>query len=102
VKILEMAGLVLGLCEGVLGVVCLAFRWEPRWLGRGRPRSFPRGMMELFGGLFIVAFLLPKIVGWHGATASASALAAVVSFLLFLAFGFGSSASRPHRKTTSS
>jgi hypothetical protein len=59
-------------------------------------------MMELFGGLFIVAFLLPKITGWHGATASASALAAVVSFLLFLAFGFGSSASRPHRKTTSS
>ncbi|HTX84185.1 MAG TPA: hypothetical protein VME44_18525 [Streptosporangiaceae bacterium] len=87
-KALETAGLILGLCEAILGVVYLVFRWEPRWLGRGRPWAFSRGLMEVFGAMFIISFLLPKVAAWHGVTASVLALIATVSLVLFLTFGF--------------
>jgi hypothetical protein len=48
-------------------------------------------MMEVFGGMFVISFLLPKVAAWHGVTASALALIAIISVVLFLAFGFAPS-----------
>jgi hypothetical protein len=101
-KALEVALLIVGVSYGILGIVYLAFRWQPSWLGRGRAWSFGQGIMDIFFSVFAISVALPKIANWRGATASALAVTATVSFLLFvgfrLAFHFAPSIAKRHRE----
>jgi hypothetical protein len=97
-KVLEAAVLVIGVLEGILGVVYLIFRWEPRWIGRGRPWAFTQGLTDIFASVFLVGLLLPRVADWHGVTASALTSTATVAWALFVGLRLVPVLAKRHKK----